>query len=255
MDPALRHYLEGLVDRFERPKYIQDDPIAVPHGFDDPRDQEVIGLYAALLAWGRRDVMLRKLEEQEDEIEELRPELEALSGSVDRGRHPFEVLRSRRPVWTAMEELLDAAQDEVVIGLPGDVLEQVETPLRAAIDRGVLVLLLCSGVEELPLDPRGLATVVRTRRHWSPAAVAVDTDRAGLVPPEELFRTANPTGAAVRITQPNVVYLVRSALLGQEWPLGREAHAAAPAALPAQAPPPHRACAPPPAPRAAPGSG
>ena len=60
---ALREYLDTLVDRHERPAFIDDDPISIPHAFDDPRDQEVIGLYAALLAWGRRDVMLRKLEE------------------------------------------------------------------------------------------------------------------------------------------------------------------------------------------------
>lgn len=60
---ALREYLDMLVNRHEQPAFIDDDPISIPHAFDDPRDQEVIGLYAALLAWGRRDVMLRKLEE------------------------------------------------------------------------------------------------------------------------------------------------------------------------------------------------
>lgn len=56
-------YLDALVDRYERPSFIEGDPISIPHAFDDPRDREVIGFYAALLAWGRRDVMLRKLEE------------------------------------------------------------------------------------------------------------------------------------------------------------------------------------------------
>lgn len=59
---ALRNYLDTLVNRYERQGFIEDDPVRIPHAFDNPRDQEVIGLYAALLAWGRRDVMLRKLE-------------------------------------------------------------------------------------------------------------------------------------------------------------------------------------------------
>lgn len=59
----LQQYLDTLVDRHETPAFIEGDPISIPHAFDDRRDQEVIGLYAALLAWGRRDVMLRKLEE------------------------------------------------------------------------------------------------------------------------------------------------------------------------------------------------
>jgi uncharacterized protein (TIGR02757 family) len=51
------------VRRFERPAFIGEDPISIPHGFDAPDDRAVIGLFAALLAWGRRDVMLRKLAE------------------------------------------------------------------------------------------------------------------------------------------------------------------------------------------------
>ena len=58
----LKAYLDGLVDRFERTEFIAEDPIAIPHGFDDPRDREVIGLYAALLAWGRRETVLNKME-------------------------------------------------------------------------------------------------------------------------------------------------------------------------------------------------
>lgn len=58
----LKAYLDGLVDRFECRTFIADDPISIPHGFDDPRDQAVIGLYAALLAWGRRQTVLNKME-------------------------------------------------------------------------------------------------------------------------------------------------------------------------------------------------
>ncbi len=59
----LKPYLDSLVAYYEQPTFIDSDPIAVCHGFDDPRDQEVIGLYAALLAWGRRATILDKLME------------------------------------------------------------------------------------------------------------------------------------------------------------------------------------------------
>ncbi len=58
-----QRYLDQLVAHFEQPAFIDDDPIAVCHAFSDPRDQEIIGLYAALLAWGRRALILAKLEE------------------------------------------------------------------------------------------------------------------------------------------------------------------------------------------------
>lgn len=59
----LRAYLDKLVTRYEHPAFIADDPVAFPHAFDDPCDQEVIGLFAALLAWGRRPTILNKLAE------------------------------------------------------------------------------------------------------------------------------------------------------------------------------------------------
>ena len=57
----LRETLDALAARYERPAFIADDPVSVPHAFDDPADQEAIGLFAALLAWGRRSVVLAKL--------------------------------------------------------------------------------------------------------------------------------------------------------------------------------------------------
>ncbi|MDX1418967.1 MAG: TIGR02757 family protein [Rubricoccaceae bacterium] len=62
-DADLQGYLDALVARYERRAFIAEDPIALPHAFDAPEDQEVIGLWAALLAWGRRSVLLKKLSE------------------------------------------------------------------------------------------------------------------------------------------------------------------------------------------------
>lgn len=59
----LKEYLESLVRIFERASFIDNDPIALPHGFDDPRDQEAAGLFAALLAWGRRETAMAKMAE------------------------------------------------------------------------------------------------------------------------------------------------------------------------------------------------
>ena len=60
---AAKERLDRLVAHFETPAFIASDPVSLPHAFDDPRDQEVIGLYAALLAWGRRQTVLDKMAE------------------------------------------------------------------------------------------------------------------------------------------------------------------------------------------------
>lgn len=59
----MRQSLDALVARYESPAFIAADPVAIPHAFDDPRDQEVIALFAALLAWGRRETTLSKMED------------------------------------------------------------------------------------------------------------------------------------------------------------------------------------------------
>ena len=59
----LKIYLDNLVDTFQAASFIEKDPIAIPHGFEAPRDQEIIGLFSALLAWGQRTTTLRKMED------------------------------------------------------------------------------------------------------------------------------------------------------------------------------------------------
>jgi len=98
----LQSYLDTLVARYEDPSFVEDDPISIPHAFDNPRDQEVIGFYAALLAWGRRDVLLRKLEELCERMNhapahfvrtfDASRDAEALDGFVHRTFQPVDAL-------------------------------------------------------------------------------------------------------------------------------------------------------------------
>ena len=60
---ALRRRLDALAAQYERPAFIGEDPVSIPHAFESPADREVAGLFAAVLAWGRRSVLLAKLAE------------------------------------------------------------------------------------------------------------------------------------------------------------------------------------------------
>lgn len=51
--PALATALEDLYQRLNRPEFIRPDPLQVVHEYRDPRDQELVGLIAASLAFGR----------------------------------------------------------------------------------------------------------------------------------------------------------------------------------------------------------
>lgn len=56
---GLKTFLDEKYAQYARPTFIDDDPICIPHDFEDKRDQEIAGLFAATLAWGRRDLIIR----------------------------------------------------------------------------------------------------------------------------------------------------------------------------------------------------
>ncbi|MDE5707974.1 MAG: TIGR02757 family protein [Alistipes sp.] len=55
----LHDLLERLYDRYNRPDFIGDDPISVPHRYVDRADREIAGFLAATIAWGNRKAIVR----------------------------------------------------------------------------------------------------------------------------------------------------------------------------------------------------
>lgn len=60
---ALKPYLDEINDAVEQPEYIASDPVQFMHAFTDKRDIEIAGFLAATMAWGRRDIVNKKVEE------------------------------------------------------------------------------------------------------------------------------------------------------------------------------------------------
>jgi uncharacterized protein (TIGR02757 family) len=56
---AQKALLDEMVDRFNRPEFIVNDPISIPHRFTCPQDIEIAGLFAAVLAWGQRVTIIK----------------------------------------------------------------------------------------------------------------------------------------------------------------------------------------------------
>ncbi|TVQ66685.1 MAG: TIGR02757 family protein [Balneolaceae bacterium] len=62
-DATLRElgfYLDEINDHVEKEEYIFSDPVRFMHEFTLKQDKEVAGFLAALLAWGRRDIVIAK---------------------------------------------------------------------------------------------------------------------------------------------------------------------------------------------------
>ncbi|MCU0359042.1 MAG: TIGR02757 family protein [Cyclobacteriaceae bacterium] len=51
---ALKELLDAKADEYNRPGFIANDPISIPHRFTRKQDIEIAGLFAATLAWGQR---------------------------------------------------------------------------------------------------------------------------------------------------------------------------------------------------------
>ncbi|MBC6989613.1 TIGR02757 family protein [Hymenobacter sp. BT491] len=59
----IRQLLDDRYDHYDRPAFILNDPISIPHRFSLRQDIEISGLFAALLAWGRRPTIIKKCQE------------------------------------------------------------------------------------------------------------------------------------------------------------------------------------------------
>jgi len=59
----LKIYLNQCVEQFNRPAFIEDDPISIPHQFSQLQDIEIMGFWVSMLAWGQRKTIINKAHE------------------------------------------------------------------------------------------------------------------------------------------------------------------------------------------------
>ncbi|WP_290708662.1 TIGR02757 family protein [Flavihumibacter sp. CACIAM 22H1] len=53
-------FLNRKVEEYNRPSFIEADPVCIPHLFSAPADIEIAGLFAAVFAWGNRTTIISK---------------------------------------------------------------------------------------------------------------------------------------------------------------------------------------------------
>jgi uncharacterized protein (TIGR02757 family) len=54
----LKSFLDEKYDEFNRPNFIESDPISIPHRYSKKEDIEIIGFLAATIAWGQRKTII-----------------------------------------------------------------------------------------------------------------------------------------------------------------------------------------------------
>jgi len=63
MQSKLKDFLDNKVAEYNRPAFIKDDPISIPHRFTRQQDIEIAGFFAAIFAWGNRTIIINKSRE------------------------------------------------------------------------------------------------------------------------------------------------------------------------------------------------
>lgn len=59
---SLKQFLDASRDRVEQAGFIENDPVQFMHAYDNKEDQLLAGFFAALMAWGRRDIVISKVD-------------------------------------------------------------------------------------------------------------------------------------------------------------------------------------------------
>ncbi|MCH8317437.1 MAG: TIGR02757 family protein [Bacteroidetes bacterium] len=60
---VLKEFLDQKEALYNRPDFIPNDPISIPHQFTKKHDIEIMGFWAAILAWGQRKTTINKCNE------------------------------------------------------------------------------------------------------------------------------------------------------------------------------------------------
>ncbi len=169
-------------------------------------------------------------------LDTLRPALNDLFTITEDDVQQFEVVKTQVTVQKRLAQLVERAEQEITLSLPIEMLEEIEAELTAAVDRGVLVLLVLTGSNgehSTDIDvSEEVASVVRVWREHVPMILAVDS-MYGLVAPVDMLARTNSDMRAISIAQPELVPVLSGSFLGNYWPMATEVHHVGPRDLPA----------------------
>lgn len=143
MNTDIADLLNVKAEFYNRPSFIVKDPIRIPHQFNRKQDVEIMGFWAAVLAWGQRPVILKKAAELIDLMDGTPYEFVRQHDECDLER--FSTFKHRTFNWTDTRYFLrffqdyyrqhDTLEDAFLPADGGQQAETVESHLMAFHDR------------------------------------------------------------------------------------------------------------------------
>lgn len=210
-----KRYVYSLAEQLEERGMVEVDDHTVPTRVRPRPPGEVI------------DSLTAQLSEMESALADRYAETE----DPETG---FDVIKSRATVLARLADSVADASNEITLTVPSRYLDEIRPELAAAVDRGVLVLLVVTDTPAEGIDPAtvdGLASVVRTTPQPTPIMLTVDQS-FGLVSPLDVVSRADSDQQAIGFVQPRLVPVIVGSFLGNYWQMASEAVVADPFTLP-----------------------
>ena len=57
--PYIKDFLEEMVVKYNNPRFIDSDPVSIPHQYALKEDVEIAGFLSATIAWGNRKMIIK----------------------------------------------------------------------------------------------------------------------------------------------------------------------------------------------------
>jgi len=89
MREGLKEFLDRKFEEYDKPGFIKDDPVSIPHLFTNEADIEIAAFFASIFAWGNRTTIIQKSKELM-QLMDMRPHNFLLSA----GKAELEKLKS-----------------------------------------------------------------------------------------------------------------------------------------------------------------
>ena len=204
-----KRYVYSISEKLEERGFVSVNDHAVPTTIRANPPEDVIGALS-------------------QNLESMRPELESRYSRTAPQSEEFEIIKSRVTVLKRLRNVIDDADEEVILTIPHDILADVEAALRDAVERDVLVLLVVTDAdldELMGLD--GVASVARAWRHPMPTIVVADRV-SGLLAPAELRSGPNAGEQAIAFTQEYLAPVMAGSFFGNYWLTAQEVWVADP---------------------------
>lgn len=174
----------------------------------------------------------------EEAIEGLAGELAALEPVLrERYEEPSEntlevqIIKTRMTLHKRLTELIEKAEQEIVLAIPAAALDELEASLKAARERGVFVLLIAIAPSD-GFDVPDVADVVRVNRHYETGVLATDY-AISVVMTADMVTKTNTDDRAIACLDGRLTRLMVSGFIGDMWLMGEELSHVRPAPLPA----------------------